>query len=199
MVMIDIRNLTVHAGEFCLKDFNLQVEEGCYTVVMGKTGCGKTTLLEAVCGLKKADEGSISIDGEDVTRLRPGERGIGYVPQEGALFQTMTVRENLAFGLRVRKLKDSVDEIAESLGLAHLLDRRPHGLSGGERQRVALGRALAIRPKVLCLDEPLSALDDETKGEISDLLGSLEVTALHVTHSQKEADKLGDIVVRMKG
>lgn len=204
--MIDIQNLTACAGDFQLKDFSLQVEEGTYAVLMGKTGCGKTTLLEAVCGLKRVRQGVIRIGGEDVTRLRPCDRGIGYVPQEGALFQTMSVRENLAFGLWARKVpkaefRQRAEEIAAELGIAHLLDRKPHGLSGGERQRVALGRALAICPKVLCLDEPLSALDDDTREEIAELIIRLRksqpFTAIHVTHSIREAERLGDVVVRM--
>ena len=204
--MIAINNVTVRAGDFVLENFDLEVEEGGYAVLMGRTGCGKTTLLEAVCGLKPVDAGRIAIAGVDVTHLRPGERGIGYVPQEGALFSTMTVRDNLAFGLRARRVgkaeaAERAAEIAEELGIAHLLDRRPRGLSGGERQRVALGRGLASRPRVLCLDEPLSALDDDTREEIVQLIGRLReshpFTALHVTHSKSEAERLGDVVIHM--
>ena len=129
---------------------------------MGKTGSGKTTLLEALCGFKRIVSGSIQLDGRDVTALSPADRGIGYVPQDLALFQTMTVRQHLAFAQKIRScdraaIDRRVAELAELLGLTRLLERRPAGLSGGESQRVALGRALSFYPRVLLLDEPLSA------------------------------------------
>jgi ABC-type sugar transport system ATPase subunit len=175
---------------------------------MGRTGTGKTTLLDTICGLRRPTEGSIWIEGTDVTQFTPGDRGIGYVPQDGALFTRSTVRQHLEFGLTVgrrpRILKTEiarrVDELAILLGISHLLKRRPRGLSGGERQRVALGRALAHQPSLLLLDEPLSALDDETREEMYDLIRRLrketEVTALHVTHSREEANQLADMSLR---
>jgi molybdate/tungstate transport system ATP-binding protein len=193
--------LCVRAGDFRLDNVNLSVPESGYTVLMGKTGCGKTTLLECVCGLKRAHSGSIHFGSHDVTTLRPAERGVGYVPQDGAVFSTMKVSEQLAFGPRMRgwnkpEALSRAAEIADELGIVHLMQRFPEGLSGGERQRVALGRALACRPQVLCLDEPLSALDDETRDEICDLIESLRqnhpFAALHITHSRAEAERLGD-------
>src|SRR3990172_1817105 len=145
--MISINNLVVRAGSFLLDQISFEVPAGQYAVLMGKTGSGKTTLLEAICGLKRVLHGSIRLGGREVSRLRPAERGIGYVPQDKALFTTMTVREHLAFSLVLRcwtrpEIDQRVQELSELLGLQALLTRRPAGLSGGEAQRVALGRAL---------------------------------------------------------
>ena len=205
--MIQVEDLSVRAGEFALDHISFTIPSGQYGVLMGKTGSGKTTVLEAICGLKKVLSGRILLESDDVTHLKPGERGIGFVPQDGALFSTMTIRDHLAFALVIRKwpsekIDARVRELADLLGIAHLLVRRPHGLSGGERQRVALGRALASRPHVLCLDEPLSALDDETREEMYVLLRSVReqtgVTALHITHSLREAQALADKLILLK-
>lgn len=201
--MIRIEEVTVRAGEFTLAGISLQVPTGSYGALMGRTGCGKSTLLEAIAGLKPVQSGRILLGGRDVTRERPAGRGIGYVPQDGALFSTMTVREHLAFALAMRRtpraaIARRVDELSALLGIGHLLDRRPLGLSGGERQRVALGRALSFRPQVLLLDEPLSALDEETRSAMYELLRRVQretgVTALHVTHNPDEARRLADCV-----
>lgn len=206
--MIEIDKLAVRSGEFQATDLSLQVESGRYGVLMGKTGCGKTTLLEAICGLRKIVAGTIRLCGRDVTRLRPAERQVGYVPQDLALFPTMTVRSHLAFALEVRGMTPGevarrTTETADMLGIAHLLDRKPLGLSGGEAQRVALGRALSFQPRVLLLDEPLSALDEDTRQEMYVLLRDLqrrtEVTTLHVTHSRTEAQALADRLFRLEG
>ncbi len=198
--MIRVEQLTVHAGKFRLDGVSFEIPTGKHAVLMGKTGCGKTTVLEAICGLKHVSGGKIELMNRDVTRLRAGERGIGFVPQDGTLFSTMTVRNNLAFGPRIqgwhrKAIDERVDELANDLGITHLLKRKPLGLSGGERQRVALGRALATRPQILCLDEPLSALDEGTHEEIASLIKRLVtdygITALHITHSRKEAQLLG--------
>src|SRR5262245_30955821 len=166
---------------------------------MGKTGEGKTTILEAICGLRAILAGRILLQGSDVTQLHPADRGVGYVPQDLALFPTLTVREHLEFALRVRRVSEQtakarVGEFGDLLGISHLLDRLPHGLSGGESQRVALGPALAFHPQVLLLDEPLSALDEETRPEMYGLLKRVQrqtgVTTLHVTHSRAEAKAL---------
>ena len=168
---------------------------------MGRTGCGKTTLLEAICGLRRIRSGTITLAERDVTWLKPAERGIGYVPQDGALFSTMTVREHLAFALVVRKvqrqaIRRRIAELAELLGIGDLMHRKPKGLSGGERQRVALGRALSFEPPVLMLDEPLSALDEATRDQMYDVLrrvsGLPGVTTLHITHSREDAQELAD-------
>ena len=199
--MIRVDNLKVRAGSFQLAHISFEIPTGKHAVLMGKTGCGKTTILEAICGLKQVVEGVIWLNGVDVTDFRAGDRGIGFVPQEGALFSTMTVRDHLAFGPRAQgwirsAVKERVDELANDLGIAHLLKRKPFGLSGGERQRVALGRALAVRPQFLCLDEPLSALDEETHAEIVGLIKRLvtdyKITTLHITHSKREAGLIGD-------
>jgi ABC-type sugar transport system ATPase subunit len=205
--MIRVENLGVRAGQFQLAGVNFAIPTGCYAVMMGKTGSGKTTLLEALCGLRAVAAGGIWLDGHEVTHLDPAWRGIGYVPQDRALFQTMTVYENLAFGMAVRqlpqpKIQARIGELAGLLGIAHLLDRHPLGLSGGESQRVALGRALAIQPRILCLDEPLSALDEETRVEMYTLLRSVRertrVTILHVTHHPGEARQLADRLYRLE-
>jgi molybdate/tungstate transport system ATP-binding protein len=205
--MIAVDHLTVRVGAFALENVGFDVPTGQYAVLMGRTGAGKTTLLEALCGLKAVAGGTIRLNGRDVTRLKPAERGIGYVPQDRALFQTMTVREHLAFALTIQRagrhvIQQNVAELSRLLGIEHLLDRRPPGLSGGEAQRVALGRALSARPGVLCLDEPLSALDDETRREMYELLENVRqrtrVTILHVTHNLDEAEQLADKIFLLR-
>ena len=201
--MLEVSNLVVRQGAFSLDGISFAVPAGQYAVLMGKSGSGKTTTLEALAGLRSITGGTIRFAGRDVTTFPPALRNVGYVPQDGVLFDTMTVRENLGFALDVRggKPESRVVELAEQLELTHLLDRRPHGLSGGERQRVALGRALAFKPPVLLLDEPLAALDDETRNHLIEMLLRLrdrrEVTVLHVTHNLSEAERLGDIVLRL--
>lgn len=198
--MIEFSNVFVRSGDFCLDDLSFRVQRGEYAVLMGPTGCGKTTVLEVICGLKRFVSGTIVVDGLDVTSLPPTRRGIGYVPQDRALFPTMRVDKQIEFGLLVRGVnaksrKKRVGELAELTGITEQLKRFPHGLSGGERQRVALARALSFRPRLLCLDEPLSALDDSTRKRVADLLQTVhrqeQVTVLHVTHSADDAILLG--------
>ncbi|MBP9902913.1 MAG: ABC transporter ATP-binding protein [Verrucomicrobiota bacterium] len=205
--MISVEHLQVSVGGFAIQDISFEVPTGHYAVLMGRTGAGKTTLLEALCGLKPVTGGKIRLNDRDVTRLKPAERGIGYVPQDRALFQTMTVREHLAFALVIRKAEQSVihqrvADLSRLLGIESLLERRPHGLSGGEAQRVALGRALSVRPGILCLDEPLNALDDDTRQEMYKLLGEVRrstgVTILHVTHNREEAEQLADRILVLR-
>lgn len=204
--MIRVENLSVRAGTFALEGISFEVHAGDYAILMGRTGTGKTTLLEGICGLRTVTGGRLMLTGRDVTRLKPAERGIGFVPQEGALFPTMRVRDQLGFALAIRKwarpqIDGRVRELAELLSIEPLLDRHIQGLSGGERQRVALGRALAAQPGVLCLDEPLSALDDATREGMYDLIKSIRdrtrVTTLHITHSRTEAARLGDVIYRL--
>jgi molybdate/tungstate transport system ATP-binding protein len=205
--MIALQGLSVSAGGFALTGIDLVVPQGGYAVLMGKTGSGKTTILEAICGLRRVTAGGIHVQGRDVTRLKPAERGLGYVPQDRALFQTMTVWEHLAFALQIRhwsrmQIVQRVEELAKLLALEGLLDRKPAGLSGGEAQRVALGRALSFRPQVLLLDEPLAALDQHMREEMHELLQNLrkrtEFTTLHVTHDQSEARRLADRVLVLR-
>ena len=204
--MIRLENIVLRQGDFELRDIQLELSAGEYGVLMGRSGCGKTTLLEAVCGLRPVAGGRIVLGERDVTALPPAERGVGYVPQDRALFPTQPVREQLAFALVLRSLGQAeiaarVEELAELLGLGALLDRLPDKLSGGEAQRVALGRALAHRPSVLCLDEPLSALDEELHDEMCQLLERIHretgVTVLHITHSPSEAKRLAGCHYRL--
>ncbi len=206
--MISFENISIDTESgFALKDLSFTVPSGKYAVLMGRTGCGKTTLLEILCGLRKPDSGSISIAGREINHLPPGKRRIGYVPQDGALFPTFTVSEHLAFALRLQRKSSAeiavrVNQLSDRLGLTHLLDRKPLNLSGGEKQRVALGRALAADPEVLLLDEPLSALDEESREDMASLLQSVHrdhhLTVLHVTHLRSEATRLGDLILFLK-
>ena len=205
--MIDLEDVAVRVGEFSLDRISLHVAAGQSAVLMGRSGCGKSTLLECIAGLRTAAAGRILLDGRDVTWLGPAERRLGYVPQDLALFPTMTVGQHLEFALVIRRwgrrdVARRVAELAEMLALTHLLHRKTPGLSGGESQRVALGRALAFHPRVLLLDEPLSALDDDARESMYDLLQQVQrrtgVTTLHITHSRREAARLGDVVLRLE-
>jgi ABC-type sugar transport system ATPase subunit len=202
--VILLERISIQAGAFALSEVSFTVPAGAYGVLMGPTGCGKTTLVEIICGLRKANAGRVLVNDRDVTAEPPGNRGVGYVPQDGALFPTLTVRQQLGFALRIRRQPSEarVAELAGHLGIAHLLDRKPPGLSGGERQRVALGRALAARPAVLLLDEPLSALDEAMRGDMRSLLKTVQrengVSVLHVTHDRAEAQALADMVLRLE-
>ncbi len=199
--MIQLVDIEIRAGEFSLVGVSLHVQRGQYAVLMGQTGCGKTSILESICGLRKLHSGRILIDETDMTDWPPGDRHIGYVPQDLALFPTYTVQEHLEFALRLQKqsrglIAERTAEMAEVLGIGHLTGRHVHGLSGGESQRVALGRALAFHPSVLLLDEPLSALDEVTRDEMQSLLKKVKertgVTTLHITHNKQEAEALAD-------
>jgi len=205
--MIELIDIGWSAGDFRLANVSFKVPSGRYGVMMGSTGSGKTSIIEIICGLRRQHRGRVRIGERDVSHEAPGKRGIGYVPQDGAMFPTMTVREQIGFALRIRnrsveEIESVVNSLAEELGVTHLLDRRPTGLSGGERQRVALGRALAARPEVLLLDEPLSALDEDMRDDVAALLKRLQrehrVTALHITHSREEATRLADVLFRLE-
>ena len=176
-------------------------------VVVGPSGSGKTTLLRCVAGLEEPDAGRISVGGRDVTSAAPGDRDVAMVFQDYALYPHLSVRDNIAFGLRARRtdateIETKVQEAARTLSVEHALDRSPNALSGGERQRVALARALVRKPAVFLLDEPLSNLDAElraqTRLEIRELQRRLRVTTLYVTHDQVEAMTMGDIVAVLR-
>ena len=196
-------------GVVAVESFNLEVDPGEFVSFLGPSGCGKTTTLRMVAGFEPPSAGTIRLAGEDVTYAKPNERNIGMVFQSYALFPNMTVSENIAFGLRVRKEENSSrdERVAELLDLIHLPDKAkayPNELSGGQQQRVALARALAIRPQLLLLDEPLSALDakirDDLRAEIRRIQRQLNITTIYVTHDQEEALALSDrIVVMSKG
>jgi ABC-type sugar transport system ATPase subunit len=199
--MIELNNITIRAGSFALSNARLSIPEGAYAVLMGCTGQGKTTILEAICGLRNVAAGRVLLGGIDATHWKPSDRGVGYVPQDLALFPQMTVRGHLEFALRIRhwsgrEIRERVAELAHALAIEPLLARRVQGLSGGEAQRVALGRAISFRPRVLLLDEPLNALDEATRDRLCELLRSLQkssgLTTLHVTHSREEALRLAD-------
>jgi molybdate/tungstate transport system ATP-binding protein len=205
--VISVERLGLAQGNFRLDDVSFEIASGQYAVLMGRTGSGKTTILEAIAGLRAIRSGRIVLDGRDVAPLTPAARGLGYVPQDGALFTNRTVFRNLSFALELRgvannEIRRRVEEIAGWLGIDRLLERSTHGLSGGEAQRVALGRALIFEPPLLLLDEPLAALDEETRDQLIELLQSLRrrgnVTVLHITHSSGEAELLGDLRYRLE-
>ena len=209
MSFLEISNLEKSFGSNkVVKDFNLGIEKGEFVSLLGPSGCGKTTVLRMVGGFETPSQGSITIDGEDVVGLRPNQRNIGMVFQAYALFPNLTVAQNVAFGLKVAganraEIKDRVAEMLALIGLADLGSRYPFQLSGGQQQRVALARALAVRPKVLLLDEPLSALDAKIRTslrrEIRDIQQRLGITTIFVTHDQEEALSMSDRVVVMSG
>ena len=207
--MLEVIDLWKRWKEFELQGISFEVESGEYFVLLGPSGAGKTLLLECIAGLHVLDKGKIIIDGKDVTFFPPEKRSVGMVFQEYALFPHMTVWENVEFGLEVRKVplnerRKRVKELLELLKVEQLAHRYPSTLSGGEKQRVALARALAVNPKVLLLDEPLSALDAPLRRKLRDELKRLHkvlrIPFVHVTHDQMEAYSLADkIAVINKG
>ena len=199
--MIEVDSLGVRVGSFALRDVNLKVRQAEYHVLLGPTGVGKSVLLHTLAGIHRAITGTIRLAGTDVTRLSPEARGIGFVPQDYALFPHLSVHDNISFGLRMRReqpeaARARVEVLAGKMGLLPLLGRRVDGLSGGERQRVALCRALVIEPKVLLLDEPTNAVDPSRRrglwAEIKRLQRECGVTTLHITHLFDEALALAD-------
>jgi ABC-type sugar transport system ATPase subunit len=196
-------------GVEVIRDLNLQIREGEFVVLVGPSGCAKSTTLRMIAGLESISDGDLFIDGTRANDLSPGERNISMVFQSYALFPNMSVRENLAFGMRIRKapqerIDSEIDRIANVLGLTPLLDRKPRQLSGGQAQRVALGRAMIRQPSAYLFDEPLSNLDAELRvqmrGEISQMQKQLGTTTVYVTHDQVEAMTMGDrIAVMNKG
>jgi ABC-type Fe3+/spermidine/putrescine transport system ATPase subunit len=204
--IVQVRDVSLRLGDFAVHDAGMDIREREYFVLLGPTGAGKTVLLECIAGLHQPETGDIYVDGERMNDTAPEARGLGYLPQDYALFPHLTVAQNIAFGMRIRKkprgeIERKVAELAELLGITHLLHRSSVKLSGGEKQRSALARALAIEPKVLLLDEPLSALDEQTREglcvELRRVHEQLGTTTLHVSHNFEEtmsvADKIGII------
>lgn len=198
--MISIEGLNLHLPGFALRDIDLQINRGDYFILVGPSASGKTVLLETIAGLHKTTSGSVRIGERDVTGLESEKRGVGMVYQDCALFPHLSVRENIAFGLRMRRqpeplISRELERVAPLLGIAPLLPRRTNNLSGGEKQKVALARALVTNPQVLLLDEPLGALDPQTREdvrqEIIRLHQELGITVLHVTHDFEEAVTMG--------
>jgi ABC-type Fe3+/spermidine/putrescine transport system ATPase subunit len=195
--MIRTKEISFSIGTFELKRLSIDIAKGEYFILLGPPGSGKTIFLECLCGLKKIQSGKILIDGRDVTSLEPRGRGIGYVPQDYALFPHLSVGQNIAFGLRVHGHEEAnIDQITDLLGIGHLLSRSIDGLSGGEKQRVALARALVLKPKILLLDEPVCALDEVTRQQVctqlSDIQRRFGLTTVHVSHNLEEAFSVAD-------
>ena len=194
-------------GFVAVKDFNLEIADKEFVIFVGPSGCGKSTTLRMIAGLEDISSGELYIDGKLVNDVEPKDRDIAMVFQSYALYPHMTVYDNMAFGLKLRKTpKDEIDRLVQDaariLDLSHLLDRKPKALSGGQRQRVAMGRAIVRTPKVFLMDEPLSNLDAKLRGqmriEISKLHQRLQATIIYVTHDQTEAMTLGTRIVVMK-
>jgi sulfate transport system ATP-binding protein len=202
-----VRNVSKRFGDFvALDDVSLEVESGSLTALLGPSGSGKSTLLRIIAGLETADQGEIVLAGKDATALAPQKRNVGFVFQHYAAFKHMTVRENVAFGLKVRKrpkseIADRVDELLNLVQLQNFGDRYPAQLSGGQRQRMGLARALAPEPQVLLLDEPFGALDARVRAELREWLRRLHdivhVTTVFVTHDQEEAMEISDQIAVM--
>lgn len=187
-----------------VRGISYAADEGSFVTMLGPSGCGKSTTLNMIAGLEAVTDGTISIDGVQVEALPPEKRELAFVFQDYALYPHMTVFDNMAFGLKMRRtpkseIRDRVTEAASRLAIDHLLNRKPRALSGGQRQRVALGRAIVRRPKVFLFDEPLSNLDalmrESTRAEIKRLHGELGATSVYVTHDQEEAMTLSDVIV----
>jgi sulfate transport system ATP-binding protein len=205
--MIAARDVHKSFGDFvALDDVSLEIPDGSLTALLGPSGSGKSTLLRIIAGLEQPDTGAIEIHGADATRVPPQRRGIGFVFQHYAAFKHMTVRDNVAFGLTIRKepkakVRERVDELLSVVGLAGYHERYPSQLSGGQRQRMALARALAVEPRVLLLDEPFGALDAQVRTELREWLRRLHdevhVTTVLVTHDQEEAMAIADHIAVM--
>ncbi len=196
--MIEIRDLEVSVGDFRIQVDKLRIERGDYLIIVGPTGAGKTILLETIAGFHRVKRGKIILNGRDITYLSPQERGVSMVYQDYMLFPHMTVEENIGYPLKIRKMewRRRVKELAEDLGIKHLLRRYPKTLSGGEKQRVALARAVIIEPELLLLDEPFSALDpnmrDSARKIVKDFIENLGISTIHVTHDFSDAWIMGN-------
>ncbi|MDP9260448.1 MAG: ABC transporter ATP-binding protein, partial [Actinomycetota bacterium] len=209
MAYLELQNLQRNFGPVkALDGIEIQLGEGEFLSLLGPSGCGKTTALRLVAGFDRPDGGRIVVDGKDITNVSPNKRDMGMVFQAYSLFPNMTARQNVEYGLRIRGKEKAdrrkrVDDLLELVGLGHAGDRYPHQLSGGMQQRVALARALAIEPRVLLLDEPLSALDAKVRVQLREEIRRIQldlgITTLYVTHDQEEALSVSDHVAVMYG
>ncbi|MBA7482975.1 Sulfate/thiosulfate import ATP-binding protein CysA [subsurface metagenome] len=206
--MIEIKDLCAELGKFSLKNISFDVQDEEYFILVGPTGSGKTMFMESIAGLKPTTGGQVIINSRDVTSLNIAERNVGFAFQDYMLYRHLSVRDNISFGLQWRtktrqEIDEAVDRIVELLDISHLLNQSPWTLSGGESQRIALARALAIKPDLLLLDEPLSAVDPdlrETWGEkLKEIHNRLKLTTLHITHDFEESITLGDRIAVIGG
>ena len=207
MSSITLKNIHKEYGkEIIIPELNFTIEDGSFTVLVGPSGCGKSTTLRMIAGLEKPSSGEILIDDENVVDVEPGKRGIAMVFQNYALYPTMSVKDNIEFGLKNKKIpkeerKRLIEDVSEIVGLTPYLHRKPSELSGGQRQRVALARAMVKKPKVFLMDEPLSNLDaklrQQMRIELIELHKRLGTTFIYVTHDQIEAMSMGDNIILM--
>ncbi len=206
--MIEIKNISkTYGAEEVLKNISFQLQARQTLSILGKSGCGKTTLLKIMAGLEKQDAGSFLVEEEDLLKLPPQKRGVVYLSQEPLLFPHLNVFQNMAYGLHIRKMaqqtiRKKVERLAAQLDLTVHLNKMAHQLSGGQKQRVSFGRALIINPGILLLDEPFGSLDAHTRTEMQQLYQGLRphypVTTLFITHDLKEALVMGDQIARME-
>lgn len=205
--LLQVSKLSVKAGKFALWDISFSINDPNYLIILGPTGCGKTMLLETIAGLRKPTAGKINLKGKNITDCPPEKRGLGFAYQDSLLYPFLTVKENILFGAKAKK-KDKrpetvqrLNSLAEAMQIDHLLKRYPHSLSGGEKQRVSLARAVLINPPILLLDEPLSALDPQTRHAMRNLLREThlqeKIGIIHVTHDFNEALQLGSHLIVM--
>lgn len=207
MAQIEFVDINKSFGETrVIEHLNLTIQDGKFTVLVGPSGCGKTTLLRMIAGIGPATSGAVLMDGKDISDLEPGKRDIAMVFQNYAIYPTMSVRENIEFGLKNRKVPKAerdrlIAEYSEIVGLTDYLNRKPNELSGGQRQRIALARAMVKKPAVFLMDEPLSNLDAKLRvamrGELIELHNRLKTTFVYVTHDQVEAMSMADVIVLM--
>ncbi len=208
-MFLEVKNISKHYHDkVVLSAVNFALPAHVTMSILGKSGCGKSTLLKVIAGIEQQDAGTIELDKKDISAKNPNERNIVYLFQEPLLFPNLSVFENIAFGLRIRKVSKvdidgNVQQMGASLGLTEHLHKMPHQLSGGQKQRVAFGRALIINPPLILLDEPFSSLDVETRSNMQQLYKSIarqyQITALFVTHDLKEALIMGDTIGYMEG